>query len=64
LSLYLQWYPLDILPDIYYDTAIAAQLDWGITALISILGIVLLWFLTKRLLQFFPDENLAQEMRK
>ena len=45
VSAYLEFYPLRILPDIYYDTEIPAKLNWffvfsiiGIASLISFLG--------------------------
>lgn len=41
VSLYLQFFPLRVLPDIYYDAEIPAETDWFLVALVLILGVVL-----------------------
>lgn len=39
ISLYLQYFPLNILPDIYYDSEIPAEVQWPLIALVLLLGL-------------------------
>ena len=39
ISLYLEFFPLNILPDIYYDSEIPAEVQWGVILMILVIGL-------------------------
>ncbi len=44
LSLYLQWHPLNVLPDIYYDSQIPAEVQPFFMLVIAVVGLLLAYF--------------------
>lgn len=64
ISLVLEKYPLDILPDIYLDSTIPAFLSWGTVVFIGFLGIVLsfvaAWLPAWHTVNFTPAEALKK----
>ena len=48
-ALWLQFFPLNILPEIYYDSAIQAEVDWVLVGVILVSGLAFLWWLSARL---------------
>lgn len=64
VSLYLQWFPLEVLPDIYYDATIPATVDFNliltvfaVAALISLIGS---WLPVHLHLKMSPSEALRR----
>ena len=55
LSLYLQFYPLRVLPDIYYDAEIPAQTDWFLVLMVMVTGLTL---------SYLGSRNVATWLRK
>jgi lipoprotein-releasing system permease protein len=44
VSLYLEWHPLNILPDIYYDSEIPAEVQFPFVLLVAVVGLGLAGF--------------------
>lgn len=67
LSLYLEFYPLKVLPDIYYDADIPAKTDWFLIAVVLLVGLVLSYFgskaVGKKLYSLSPSELLRSQSR-
>lgn len=62
LSLYLEAYPLKVLPDIYYNSEIPAYLDAQFVFIVFLIGISLSWLggwaVTRKLSQYNPTDLL------
>lgn len=62
LSLYLEHYPLKVLPDIYYDAEIPAYMDSRLVFIVAVLGLLLSYvggiLVTKPLASIHPSELL------
>lgn len=62
LSLYLEFHPLQVLPDLYYDSQVPAQVDFINILMILLLasGLAMLgsWFAAKQASRFNPSEAL------
>jgi lipoprotein-releasing system permease protein len=43
VSFYLEKYPLNVLPDIYYDSEIPAKVDLGFVAVVLLVAVILTW---------------------
>lgn len=62
LSLYLEKYPLKVLPDIYYNSEIPAYFDAQFVAIVFVVGLSLSWFggwaVTRKLSKYNPTDLL------
>lgn len=62
LSLYLEKYPLKVLPDIYYNSEVPAYLDVQFVGVVFVVGLLLSWFggwaVTRKLSQYSPTDLL------
>jgi lipoprotein-releasing system permease protein len=62
ISLYLQFFPLNILPDIYYDSSIPAKLDLDFVLLVILFSTIISvggsWWSAKSAVTHSPSENL------
>lgn len=67
LSLYLESYPLKVLPDIYYDSEISALTDWNLILVVMVIGFLLSYFGSKAvgvgLYSQSPSELLRSQAR-
>lgn len=64
VSFYLQYFPLNILPEIYYDSSIPAQVDLGFVAMVLLIAILVSvsgsWWSAKAAVFDTPSENLRK----
>lgn len=65
LAYYMQFYPLRVLPDIYYDSTVPAEVDLPFVAVIVVVGYLLSYFggvlVTRPLAKFQPTELLRMK---
>ena len=63
-SLILQHYPLEILPNIYYDSTIPARVDYDLVLVVlavsSLIAFVTSWIPSHRLARFSPVESIRK----
>jgi hypothetical protein len=64
VSLYLQFNPIQILPDIYHDSDISAELDLGVTLGLLGVGCFILLLASLSLLKLLPSKNIGEAMKK
>ncbi len=58
LSLYLQYFPIHIWPDIYYESAIQAKVDYPMIAGVILFSFVMAWFVTRQLMRILKKTSL------
>lgn len=62
LSFYLQFYPLNVLPEIYYDSSIPAKVDLGFVLIVVVVAMILSglgsWYSAQFALEDSPSESL------
>jgi lipoprotein-releasing system permease protein len=63
ISLYLEWFPLNILPDIYHDSDISAKLDLGVTFGLLAGGFLVLALVSLSLVKLLPTKNIAAALK-
>lgn len=61
--LLLEKYPLEVLPDIYNDVDITAQVDGSVFFALSIFGFLLILVMSKKLSQVFLRESLSKGLK-
>jgi lipoprotein-releasing system permease protein len=65
VSYYIQENPVNVLPQIYYDSQIPARVDWGILLGVIIVGGVIsylgAWLPARSVSQIEPSETLRQK---
>jgi len=62
-SLYLEWFPVRILPDIYHDSDISAKLDLGVTFGLLAGGFTILFLISLNLVKLLPTKNIAAALK-
>lgn len=63
-SIYLEIFPISVLPDIYYDSDVSAKLDLPVTLGLMFGGVVLMLLASLSLERLLPNQNLGEALKK
>jgi lipoprotein-releasing system permease protein len=63
VSLYLEWFPIQVLPDIYYDSDISAQLDFPLLLGLILSGFVFIFLASLGLERLLPHRNIGESLK-
>lgn len=60
---YLEWFPLRVLPDIYYDNEITASLDWVVVGWVLGVGLILVTLASRFISRLIYKQDISAVMR-